>query len=123
MKEIMEETKLTFADLRLDLPPELFIARCEEAVCRPSVALDAIKEFSLIQNSDGNTLAAKWDTIMASVMHTVAESCFGISDAMPERERYADNILLGFLSLSILEDDSSLNLIKIRLGGWKLGPT
>lgn len=122
MEKLMEEIEITFADLRLDLPPELFIARCEEAVCRPRVVLDAIKEFSLRQNCDGNTLVAKWDTLMNYIVHIAAgrgSSDPGNDDTRSERERYIDNILSGFFSLSILEDDSSLNLIKIRLGGWR----
>ena len=68
-------------------------------------------------------LVAKWDTIMASVAHLVAgvkkQNLFersGTMSKLEQLERHADNMLLGFLGPSILEDDSSLNLIKIRLG-------
>lgn len=111
--DYLKETQLTFAQLGIDFPPVDFLEQCEAANYRPSTALDALKEFSILQGVAGESLRVKWDLIMDYTSY-LARNKRGALLSFGD-EIYVDNILLGYFPPSVLEDDSSVNLIKIRL--------
>ncbi len=113
--DLIQEIMLTFFGLGLNVSPQLFVSRCEAASYRPDVALDAIKEMGLVNVIASDDLKLYWDITMHDVSETVEflQSCNYSGDL----ERYADGMLaIRGLKNNVLEDDSSLNLIKIRLG-------
>ena len=104
-QEDLEEIKSVFDSLDIKLPNVEFYNRCRVANYRVSVALDAVKEMAISKQITGVTLVNEWDTIMG----TIAKS--------PElTEAAIDEQLYPHVALNVLEDASSLNLIKVKLG-------
>lgn len=112
---LIDEIRLTSIHLDLDISPELFVSRCEAADYRIPVALDAIKELGLVNIITSEDLMLYWDITMTDIGKTIKilQDCNYSGDL----EKYADEMLsIRGLKKNVLEDDSSLNLIKIRLG-------
>lgn len=105
MEEDFEEIKSVFDSLDIELPSVEFYNRCRAASYRVSVALDAVKEMAISQQITGKVLVDKWDL----TMRTIAK--------FPKlTEAAIDEQLYPYFALNVLEDETSLNLIKIRLG-------
>lgn len=114
-KELLEEIKLTFRSLDIKLSTAEFVSRCRTIEYRPSVALDAIKEFSIRLEVTGQRLRLFWNEFMIGterMINTLSEWGVLSDEVLLD---YLKKDLLWLVGKRVLEDDDPLDLIKLRL--------
>lgn len=115
MIEEIEEIEAVFNNLDINLQATEFHIRCRAANYRPSVALDAIKEFALRLQLTGQSLSSSWNEFMSGterMAETLAK--WEILDEKTLLD-FLEKDLLWLVGQGVLDDDDPFKLIKLRL--------
>lgn len=113
--ETIEEIQSVFYNLDMNISPVDFYNHCREIGFNPSVALDAIKEFSVRLQLTDEQVALSWNEFMIGterVIETLTK--WKILDEKTILD-FLEKDLLWLVGQSALEDDDPFNLIKVRL--------
>lgn len=109
-----------FTALMIDLPPKVFLERCKVATCNPSIALDAIKEFAIKRPETKLTLAEAWDSWLDVMVEGLEYEKLLYKNYRDDLRQQKEDLDKEFIWLGerVIQDESSLNLIKVRLGDY-----
>jgi hypothetical protein len=115
MREEIEEIQSVFNNLDIKVSPVEFYNQCRAVNYRPSVALDAIKEFALRMQFIGLNLSGFWNEFMNDLermMGTLTKWKILDEKALLD---FLEKDLLWLVGQNVLDDDDPFHLIKLRL--------